>query len=548
MRQCLATLFTIVFVAAAAARADVKLPALFSDHMVLQAGVEVPVWGWAAPGEQVSVSVAGQKMGAIAGADGKWMVRFSAIRASDEPIEMTVTGKNSITIHDILVGDVWLASGQSNMEFALKQERNGKEETPRANHPKIRFFRVPFGLANDPQADCVAKWEICTPESAADFSAVAYYFAVDLQAKLGAAIGVIGSYQGGSIAQGWTSIEGFRGQENLKPFIEDYEAAKLKSAPLVVKYEQAVEKWEKAQKDWEERVKAAQAEGKLAPPPPKGKKPQNRALFYQTPSLMFNAMTAPLVPYGIKGVIWYQGESDAHNMAEVTRYRLVFPNLIKDWRRLWSDEKLPFLFVQLPNYRKRLPEPGDSVWAAMREVQTQTLAIGGTGMAVTIDLADVDRPENIHPRDKVDVSNRLSLVALRTVYGKNVIAAGPKFSKMTVEANMAKLSFDQVGGGLVIGTSPAQLSDQAPPQPDKPLGFTIAGADMHFVWAQARIEPSGSVVVWSDKVAVPVAVRYGWADNPEVNLYSKEGLPALPFRTDDWPLSDPPAPVKPPGK
>jgi sialate O-acetylesterase len=523
----------IILLTAAPIHADVKLPALFGDHMVLQNGSQVPVWGWADPGDTVAVSIAGQKVAAVAGPDGKWSVRFSPIRACAEPIEMTVTGRNAITIHDILVGDVWLASGQSNMEFPLKSERNGKEEVPRASHPQIRFFRVPYLLANDPQADCAGKWEVCTPESAAEFSAVAYYFAVDLHKELKVPIGIIGSYRGGSIAQGWTSIEGFRANEALKPFAEEFEAAKLKTAPMMVKYEQAVQKWEKAQKEWEEKAGAARSEGKLPPPPMRAKRPENRILDYRIASLMYNGMIAPIQPYGIKGVIWYQGESDAHNMAEVTRYAAVFPNLIKDWRRIWNDEKLPFLFVQLPNYRQRAAEPGESVWAAMREVQAKALALPNTGMAVTIDLGDFDKPDNIHPKDKLDVGRRLALVAQRVAYGRDVVDSGPVFEKMRIEGNKVHLTFR-------LGEVP-WLNHGVATQPSMITGFTVAGADRKFVRAQAMGESTG-LVVWSNAVAAPLAVRYGWADNPELNLWGKgaEGLPMVPFRTDDWPLTDPP--------
>jgi len=487
--------------------ADIKLPAIIGDNMVLQQGEKVAIWGWADPGEEVTVDVSwhSMKWAVTADKDGKWSFKMTSPKVGG-PYEMTLTGKNSITIKNILVGEVWVASGQSNMQFAVRQGNNAEQEIAEANYPKIRLFYVTRKVADEPQSDCEGSWVECNPETVPGFSAVAYFFGRDLHKELDVPVGLIHTSWGGTPAESWTRREVLEAMPECAPILKRY-------ADAVANYPKAMEEYKKKLAEWKEAAAKAKADG-INPPRRPG------APFGpghpHSPSGLYNAMIAPLIPYGIAGAIWYQGESNA---GRAYQYRTLFPAMIKNWRDDWDLGQFPFLFVQLANFMKTKPEPADSAWAELREAQLMTLSLPNTGMAVIIDIGEAD---DIHPKNKQDVGKRLALWALAKTYGKKLVYSGPIYKSMKVDDGKVILSFDHIGSGLVAKGG------------EELKGFAIAGADKKFVWADAKIE-GDTVVVSSDKVAEPVAVRYAWADNPVCNLYNAEELPASPFRTDDWP-------------
>ncbi len=487
--------------------AEVKLPAIIGDNMVLQQGRPVSIWGWADPGEEVMVNVSWHSMSwaVTTGENGKWAFRMNPPKAGG-PYEMTLRGKNEIKIKNIMAGEVWVCSGQSNMQFAVKQAVNGEQEVAEANYPNIRLFTVERKVADQPQSDSIGNWTSCSPETAPGFSAVAYFFGRELHKKLGVPIGLIHTSWGGTPAEAWTRRGVLKADADFAPILQRYDEA-------VAKYPQAKQEYERKLEEWKQAAEKAKAEG-TNPPRRPGEPfgPGNP----NSPSGLYNAMIAPLIPYGVAGAIWYQGESNA---GRAYQYRKLFPAMIKNWRDDWGLGDFPFIFVQLANFMAVKPEPGDSSWAELREAQSMTLTLPNAGQAVIIDIGEAD---NIHPKNKQDVGKRLALWALANTYGQKIEYCGPVYKSMKTEGNRIILTFDHVGGGLVA----------APEQPLK--GFAIAGADRKFVWADATIE-GNTVVVSSDKVSEPAAVRYAWADNPVCNLYNKEELPASPFRTDDWP-------------
>jgi len=490
-----------------AALADIKLPAVISDNMVLQRNKKVSIWGWAEPGEEVMVSVSWHRMrwAVTAGDNGKWMFAMNSPKTGG-PYEMTFSGKNTITLKNIMVGEVWVGSGQSNMQMSVKSSANAEQEIAAADYPDIRLFTVERKVAEQPQSDCVGNWTLCSPQTVPGFSATAYYFGRELHKELDVPIGLIHTSWGGTPAEAWTRRGVLKEESEAAPILERYEDA-------VAKYPQAMEEYEQKVEEWKRAVEKAKAEG--------GKIPRRPGAPFgpghpHSPAGLYNAMIAPLIPYGIGGAIWYQGESNA---SRAYQYRKLFGCMIQNWRKDWGQGKFPFLFVQLANFMAVKAEPADSAWAELREAQLMTLALPNTGMAVIIDIGEAD---DIHPKNKQDVGKRLALWALARSYGKELVYSGPIYKSMEIDGEKIILHFDHVGGGLVAG-------------PDEPLkGFAIAGADRKFVWADAKID-GDSVVVSSDEVSTPVAVRYAWADNPVCNLYNKEGLPASPFRTDDWP-------------
>ncbi len=497
----------LLLVSAGAAWADVKLPAVISDNMVLQRDKKVSIWGWANPGEEVMASVSWQSMrwAVTTDKDGRWMFKMNSPKTGG-PYEMTISGKNSITIKNILVGEVWVCSGQSNMQWSVQASTNAKQEIAAADYPNIRLFTVARKVAEQPQSDCVGSWTLCSPQTIPGFSAVAYYFGRDLHEKLDVPIGLIHTSWGGTPAEAWTRREILEKEADAAPILERYDDA-------VAKYPQAKKEHEQKVIEWKKAVEKAKADGKRVKRAPRAPLGPGHP---HSPAGLYNGMIAPLIPYGIRGAIWYQGESNA---SRAYQYRKLFPAMIKNWRDDWGQDKFPFLFVQLANFMPVKPEPADSAWAELREAQLMTLALPNTGMAVIIDIGEAD---DIHPKNKQDVGKRLALWALAGSYGKKLVYSGPIYKTMKIEGDRAILYFGHVGGGFVA-------------EPDEPLkGFAIAGADREFVWADAKID-GDSIVVSSDEVPAPVAVRYAWADNPVCNLYNEEGLPASPFRTDDWP-------------
>lgn len=494
-----------------AGRADVKLPALFSDHMVIQNDAAVPVWGWADPGEQVAVSIAGQTCTAVADASGRWILRLDKLSAA-APATLTVKGHNTILVQDVLVGEVWLASGQSNMQLPVNDAMNPQVEKATAYFPQIRMFTVVHHADPAPQTNCEGYWETCSPETVGRFSAAAYFFARDLHQKLKAPVGIINASWGATPIETWTSMSCMEGRPEFAPVFKPWEAK------LRVPYDldKAQAQYLHAMEIWTNSTETQKAEGKpaLAEPP----KPVNPHFDKNYPANAFNGMIAPLIPYAIRGAIWYQGENNAQSEYPEL-YATQLPLLIQDWRQRWGQGNFPFAWVQLPNFQPKAdgrPVPGNK-WAVVRECMLQTLTVPDTGMAIAIDVGDSNY---IHPKNKQAVGHRLALWALARVYGENIPCSGPLPSGQKIYDDKIRLSFTHTDGGLVARNGGLK-------------GFSIAGADHHWAPAAAHIE-GNQVVVSSPETRSPVAVRYAWADNPDCNLYNGAGLPASPFRTDDW--------------
>lgn len=480
--------------------AEVKLSGLFSDHAVLQRGARTPVWGTADPGEKVTVTFREQRATATADERGEWRAELANL-AVGEPAALTVAGTNTVTINDVLVGDVWLCSGQSNMAFALNAAEDAEREIAAANFPLIRHTRLPLRTAETPQRAVGGKWEVCTPETAKNFTAVGYFFAREIQADIGVPIGLINSTWGGTSATGWMSPEALA----CDPAVTELWAKTLADFPA------ANRKYAEALAAWNAEEAAAKTAGepftKKKPNPPPGAGDRN------TPGGLWNGMIAPLVPCALKGILWYQGEQDASKFAG---YRRWFPALIAQWRRDFGQVDLPFLFVQLPNHNS---EGANSLsWAGMRGVQAEALALPNTGMAVTIDVGE---DENVHPKNKQPVGYRLALIAKAKVYGVPVPFEGPVFGAAAVEGGAMVVRFQRGAKGLAAKAGTLRE-------------FQLAGADRQWKPALAKIEGE-TLRVTSAEVPAPVAVRYAWRNGSEANLYNGDDLPAAPFRSDDWP-------------
>lgn len=498
------------------AHADVKLSAMFSDNMVLQRNKNVPIWGTADPGEAVTVKMGDKAIAkTVAGPNGQWRVALPP-QAAARSLILSVTGKNALVLNNVAVGEVWLCSGQSNMGFVMSRLNNADAEVQAASNPDIRLFNVPHNSQLEPQKDVKGQWDVCSPTVAKDISAVAYFFGRELQQKLGVPVGLIHSSWGGTVAEAWTSREALDAVPELKPIVVATDQRKASYPAELEKYNN------ETLPAWQAAADAAKAEGKPAPKKPGLPNPptdQNRS------SNLYNGMIAPVLPYGIKGVIWYQGESNA---GRATQYRTLFPTLIKDWRSRFGQGNFPFYWVQLANYQAVQTAPvelGGSVtpggrngWPLLREAQSLTLALPNTGMATAIDLADAANPSDIHPHNKQEVGRRLALIALTKDYGQHVPFEGPTFVSMSLEGGKARLKFRATEGGLKA-------------RGEKLTGFAIRGEGGDWKWADAVIE-GDTVVVSNAEVAAPVAVRYGWASNPIGNLINGSDLPALPFRTD----------------
>lgn len=629
-------LIVICTLSSVAVAANVSLPNIFTDNMVLQRDRPVKVWGWAAKGESVTVRFNGQVKKAKADNSGKWLITLDPL-AHGGPFEMTVAGKNTVFFRNIMVGDVWICSGQSNMEWTLNNTRDAKEEIAQSSYPSIRLFTIAKATSYRELDNVKGQWQVCDPTTSGDFSAVAYFFARKLHADLNVPIGLINSSWGGTNIQTWMSWDLMQQKDQYKH--ADISQLEKESASMNEKRNQFLEamksdrgekeKWNdpatissgwktmKVPQLWEqtevgnadgivwfkkevdipssmqgkqvklslgtiddndityingERVGATNAYnedrvynvngnilktgknfivvkvsdfgggGGFYGDPAKlwvGTDEQHISLAgdwqYNVsvsnvsmgirdfgpnsfPSQLYNAMIHPIINYSIKGGIWYQGES---NTWEAYNYRSLFSDMIRDWRSKWGYE-FPFLWAQLANFMKPAESPSQSDWAELRDAQNVTLALPATGQAVLIDIGEAN---DIHPRNKQDVGLRLALAAEKVAYNKDIVYSGPVYRSMTVEDNKIILSFSNIGTGLMAKDRYGYLR-----------GFSIAGIDQKFVWAKATIE-GDKVIVYSDSVAAPHAVRYAWADNPDdANFYNREGLPASPFRTDNWKL------------
>ncbi len=492
----------LVLLGAGISQADVTLHALFADNMVLQQGIEVPIWGTADDGESVTVEFNGQKVTAKAD-DGAWMARLKPMKAGG-PFMMTVQGKNTIEIKNVLIGEVWVCSGQSNMQWSVQASENAQEEIANAKYPQIRLFSVPRKAAGKPRKAVEGEWSECSPETVAGFSAVGYYFGRSLHKLMNTPIGLIHTSWGGTPAESWTTRETLESDPDYKAILDRWDSSYKQFSNDLQTYQEKLDQWKKETDELD-------AKGEFVTNPPS--LPRDPRSNPWRPSSLYNAMIAPLLPYGIQGAIWYQGESNADRAYQ---YRKLFPAMITDWRRVWGQGDFPFLFVQLANFDTRRFEYS---WAELREAQTMTLDLPNTGMAVIVDIGD---PSNIHPKNKQDVGWRLALAAQKIAYGEDVVYSGPMYESMKVEGNTIRLRFKHAERGFMV------------PDGEKLTGFVIAGEDQEFKPAVAAIDGK-SIVVSSGSVANPAAVRYGWLNCPVCNLFNKEGLPASPFRTDDWP-------------
>jgi sialate O-acetylesterase len=641
---------------APAGRAEMRLPSLVGSHMVLQRELPARLWGWASPGEAVRVSVGAAAGQTTAGPDGRWHVELPPQTAGG-PYALTIAGRQTRTFDDVWFGEVWVASGQSNMEFPLAQAKGGPEAA-KAGCDGLRLFTVAKATSLMPRDDVTGQWAACDAATAQSFSAVAFFFGQEVHRRLGVTVGLIHSSWGGTPAEAWTSRDALEAEPSLRPMVATFDAA-LRDPAAQSEFAAKLEAWAKANyhedtgneglargwagpdldtKDWGrmdlpqpwERAGLAidgavwfrravevpaswagrslilslgpvddfdmtyvdgekvghtgketpgywsvprrysvpghlvkggrlvvavrvfdhygnggftgaapemslvPADGTGAPialagtweyKVERGLEPAHPDFATQprypspdnpnSPTVLYGGMIAPLLRYAIRGVIWYQGESNA---GSAFQYRTLFPAMIQDWRRAWKEGDFPFDFVQLANFMQRKSDPGESEWAELREAQAMTLAQPRTGMAVAIDIGEAD---DIHPRNKKDVGERLARWALAETYGQAVVRSGPLYDSFAVEGDAVRVRFRYADG--------LATSDGAAPK-----GFAIAGADRKWRWADARVDGT-TVVVSSPEVEEPVAVRYAWADNPEATLRNREGLPASPFRTDDWP-------------
>ena len=535
-RTALIILSVVAFVSST--QAKVTLNALFSDNAVFQRNMPVPIWGTAAPNEVVTAEFSSQKKVATADSQGRWKVILDPMSASAEPRTLTITGStdnHKSQIRNILVGEVWICSGQSNMAFDFKGVANAATEGPLANYPKLRMFKVNAKAALQPQTEIAGMWVECSPKTVEGFSAVGYFFGRDIHKATGVPVGMIHSSVSGTPAEYWVSLSGLQKEpafpgylETLRIRMANYDQESVKYSKELADYPAKLKEWDEqtgkvyneALKAWGDENKKNKAEGKpqLLKPQPSVPKPTPPAVPERgAATQLFNAKIAPLIPYAIKGVIWYQGESNSRKPFE---YRTLFSRLIADWREKWGEGDFPFLFVQIAPFNGNPPE--------LREAQFLTWKkTANTAMAVI-----TDSPAALHPAQKEPVGKRLALAARALAYGEKIEYSGPEYDSMKIDRNRVILSFKHVGSGLAAKDGPLK-------------GFTIAGADKNFVDAQADIQ-GDSVVVTSDRVPVPVAVRYGWASIPDVNLWNKEGLPASPFRTDPESLTqDVSAPRRP---
>ncbi len=522
---------SVLLLSAFSAFADVQPASVFTDHLVLQRNASVPVWGTASPGEKVTVFFDKQQRSTTTGQDGKWIIRLGAMKAGG-PFAMKITGRNTISFQDVYVGEVWLCSGQSNMDMTVAREdrywcgvHNEQQEVAAANYPMIRVFDVDFVTSDEPIDRAIGTWETCSPATVGHFSAAAYFFARELYKRYKLPIGLITTAFGASTAEAWASKKTLESDTLFAGLLRKYQQRKAAYDTSLT----AISRYKIAYAKWQTDSAAARAAKK---DPPRGPRNTNPGRDQHSPCVLYNGMVAPLIPYAIRGAIWYQGES---NSPTADIYDRIMAALIDNWRADWGQGNFPFIYVQLANNGKNLdtiPGKGGGT-TRVREAQLKNRSVPNTAMVVAIDNAD--DPANIHPKNKQEIGRRLALDAEALAYGEKITCSGPIYNKMKVEGNAIRLSFTQVDEGLLAkGNDTASLPIPGlAAHSGKLTGFAIAGVDKHFVWADAAID-GGTIIVSSPSVPEPVAVRYGWGDNPLISLYNKAGLPASPFRTDAW--------------
>jgi sialate O-acetylesterase len=505
-RSLVASLALVIF-APVSAHAQVKPNALFSDHMVLQSGMSVPIWGTATPGEKVFVTLLKHTRTATAGADGKWTVRLTSLKPGG-PFEMTIAGKSPgetpIVVKDVLVGEVWLGSGQSNMQFYVSKNGPGhapyglldeEKEIAAANYPQLRMFTVKNATSYTPQTEEVGTWEVCTPQTVPNFSAVGYLFGRDLNQALKLPVGIVLSAFGASTAEAWIPRDALAADPLLKPMLDKLDAR---------------EDYFKAHPGGTD-ADAPPSPQTINSRPGRGGALRDPAHDQHQPTVLYNTMINPILPYAIRGAIWYQGESVVGGAQGVMLYGHVMETMVTDWRKQWGEGNFPFYVVQLPGQQNVSNNP------LIREQQAKILSLPHSGMAVVLDTSEA---HNVHPHNKEPLGDRLSKIALANVYSRKIEYSGPVYSSMKVEGSTIRINFTHAAGLMAKG--------------DKLNWFQIAGADQKFVDADAKVEGS-SVIVSSPQVPAPVAVRYAWDNYPDTaNLYNAAGLQAAPFRTDTW--------------
>lgn len=498
--------------AAGTLTAELKLPAIIGDHMVLQQKQADLLWGWDTPGTKVTVAFAGQSLSGMAGSDGKWTVTLAAMTANSSPQMMTIAGTSKREIQDVLIGEVWMCSGQSNMGFTLNQDWNGDLEAAVSDLPGMRLIEAPLVGAQELQTDLKpgekSQWKLSNPATAYRFSAVGFLFGRYIHETLHVPVGLINNAWGGSAAEAWVRRSSLEQDERFKLLMAN--TAKREATLLS---EKGKADFEKAVADW--KIAAAKARAEKQPAPAQ---PADYMAGNARPGNIFAGMVYPTLGYGIKGVIWYQGEANAGRAYE---YKSLFPFLIEQWRKEQGQGDFAFYWVQLADFQAEKPNPGDSSWAELREAQTLTEKLPNTGQAVITDLGEGN---NIHPRNKHDVAARLVRWALVKDYGMKLPYRSPEFQSMAISDNKAVVTLDTFGSTL-------RTFDVA-----EAKGFAVCGQDHVWHWAKGKVVGRDQVEVWSDEVPAPVAVRFAWADNPVFNLYSNDGLPVTPFRTDDFPM------------
>ena len=513
MKQVLTVLVAVLLLSSGDLTAgELKLATVFSDNMVLQRDKSVPVWGWADPGEHLTVEFGGQKQSAVADTDGKWQAKLDAMEASAESRSLTVRSEKpdrKAEVSDVLVGEVWLGSGQSNMAMTVNRAKDFETEQAAAKFPLIRMFKEESTASAIAQADSKGKWTVCSPDTVAGYSATLYFFGRELHHELNVPVGLINSSVGGTPIESWISEEAQAKVPELKTLVEAQAkaAAAIDEPTMKANYEKQLARW-KAQAD------KAKKDGTKAPRRPTD--PLESIRRKGNSGGLFNGKIAPLIPYAVRGIVWYQGEANSAPGKGVY-YQYQLPLLVNDWRARWEEE-LPFAWVQLPNFGRE----GEG-WSLVREAMLKTLSLPKTGMAITVDIGEV---KDIHPKNKQDVGRRLAMWALGDVYGKAVTStSGPVPSGHQVNADSITVTFRHADRGLVAKSGDLK-------------GFVIAGEDQQWKPAEARIV-GDTVVISSSEVTKPVAVRYAWSADPVCNLFNEAGLPASPFRTDDWLVEQP---------